>query len=296
MIVERPRDLRVNKVLAHGFLILFLAFITFPFLMVVSISFREGNFTIGDIWPRNPTLEHWYLAFGLDYTRADGTVVEPPFPVMLWMWNSIKLGLFAGAGVLVISTVSAYAFSRIKFRGRTALLDGLFIIQMFPTTLALIALYAIFDSLGEVSPFLGIDSHMSVIMVYWSGVVLHIWTLKGYFDGIDTALDKAAAIDGATPWQTFRLVFLPLAVPMMAVIFVLVFIGAINDYPVASVLLRSEDNLTLAVGSRLYLNEFKYLWGDFAAAAILSGVPITFVFLIAQKYLVSGLGEGAVKG
>lgn len=69
----------------------------------------------------------------------------------------------------------------------------------------------------------------------------------------------------------------------MAVIFVLVFIGAINDYPVASVLLRSEDNLTLAVGSRLYLNEFKYLWGDFAAAAILSGVPITIVFLIAHK-------------
>ena len=117
MIVERPRDLRIKKILAHGFLILFLAFITFPFLMVVSISFREGNFTIGDIWPRNPTLEHWYLAFGLDYTRADGTVVEPPFPVLLWMWNSIKLGLFAGAGVLVISTVSAYAFSRIKFRG-----------------------------------------------------------------------------------------------------------------------------------------------------------------------------------
>ena len=296
MIVERPRDLRIKKIFAHGFLIVFLAFIMFPFLMVVSISFREGNFTIGDILPRNPTLEHWYLAFGLEYVRADGTVIEPPYPVMRWMWNSIKLGLMAGAGVLVISTVSAYAFSRIKFRGRNALLDGLFIIQMFPTTLALIALYAIFDSLGEVSPILGIDSHMALVLVYWSGVVLHIWTMKGYFDGIDTALDKAAAIDGATPWQTFRLVFLPLAVPMMAVIFVLVFIGAINDYPVASVLLRSEDNLTLAVGSRLYLNEFKYLWGDFAAAAILSGVPITIVFLIAQKYLVSGLGDGAVKG
>jgi maltose/maltodextrin transport system permease protein len=85
-------------------------------------------------------------------------------------------------------------------------------------------------------------------------------------------------------------------VPILSVVFVLVFIGAINDYPVASILLRSEDNLTLAVGSRLYLNEFKYLWGDFAAAAILSGLPITVVFLIAQKYLVSGLSDGAVKG
>jgi len=296
MIVERPRDLFVKKLLAHGFLIVFLTLILFPFLMIVSISVREGNFTIGDLIPRNPTLEHWYLAFGLDYTRADGTVVSPPYPVILWMWNSIKLGLLAAAGVLAISTISGYAFSRIRFRGRTGLLDALFIIQMFPTTLALIALYAIFDSLGEVNPKLGIDSHLSVMLVYWSGVVLHIWTLKGYFDGIDTALDKAAAIDGASPWQTFRFVFLPLAVPMMAVVFVLVFIGAINDYPIASVLIRSEDKMTLAVGSRLYLNEFKYLWGDFAAAAILSGLPITAVFLIAQKYLVSGLSDGAVKG
>lgn len=83
---------------------------------------------------------------------------------------------------------------------------------------------------------------------------------------------------------------------MIAVVFVLAFIGIINDYPLASVLLRSEDNLTLAVGSRLYLNEFKYLWGDFAAAAILSGLPITVVFLLAQRYLVSGLSEGGVKG
>jgi maltose/maltodextrin transport system permease protein len=70
----------------------------------------------------------------------------------------------------------------------------------------------------------------------------------------------------------------------------------VNEYATASVLIRSEEQMTLAVGSRLYLNEFKYLWGDFAAAAILSGLPITVVFLIAQKYLVSGLSDGAVKG
>ena len=89
MIVERPRDLMVKKICAHGFLIVFLALILFPFLMVVSISFREGNFSTGAIIPENPTLEHWVLALGFDYTRADGTVVSPPYPVMLWMWNSI---------------------------------------------------------------------------------------------------------------------------------------------------------------------------------------------------------------
>ena len=296
MIVERPRDLRIKKVLAHGFLLVFLGLILFPFAMVVSISFREGNFTIGSILPENPTLEHWYLAFGLDYTRADGTVVKPPYPVLLWMWNSVKVSLIAAIGVLALSVTAAYAFSRVRFRGRGAVLDSLFLIQMFPTTLALIALYAIFDALGGVTPWLAIDSHTALVLVYLSALTLHIWTLKGYFDGVDPALDKAAAIDGATPWQTFRLIFLPLAVPMMAVVFVLSFIGFINDYPFASVLIRSEGKMTLAVGSRLYLNEFKYLWGDFAAAAILSGLPITAVFLIAQRYLVSGLSDGAVKG
>jgi maltose/maltodextrin transport system permease protein len=296
MIVESPRRLRLQKIAAHGFLITFLALILFPFAMVLSISFREGNFTIGELIPSNPTLEHWYLALGLDYTRADGTVVSPPYPVLLWMWNSVKIGLGAALGVLVLSTVSAYAFSRIRFRGKAPLLDSLLILQMFPTTLTLVALFAIFDSLGSVSPVIGIDSHMSLVLVYMSGIMLHIWTLKGYFDNVDPALDKAAAMDGASPWQTFRHIFLPLAVPMMAVIFVLVFIGCVNEFATASVLIRSEDQMTLAVGSRLYLNEFKYLWGDFAAAAILSGLPITVVFLIAQKYLVSGLSDGAVKG
>jgi maltose/maltodextrin transport system permease protein len=294
--VEYPKRLLFQKLLAHGFLIGFLALILFPFLVVISISFREGNFTVGSLIPEQPTLEHWYLALGLDYVRADGTRIEPPYPVLWWMFNSVKIGLISAVGVLLVSTISAYAFSRIPFRARGGLLDSLFIIQMFPTTLALVALYAVFDSLGDLSDQIGIDSHLSLILVYLSGVIMHIWTIKGYFDSVDPALDKAASIDGATPWQTFRYIFLPLAVPIMSVVFVLVFIGVINDYPLASILLRSEENLTLAVGSRLYLNEFRYLWGDFAAAAILSGLPITVVFLFAQRYLVSGLSEGAVKG
>jgi len=296
MIVEHPRELRLKKLLAHGFLIVFVALIMFPFLMVVSISFREGNFTIGDLLPERPTLEHWYLAFGIPFERADGNVIQPPYPVLIWMLNSVKIGLISAFGVLVLATISAYAFSRIRFKGREGLLDAMFIIQMFPSTLALVAIFAIFDSLGEATPILGIDSHVALVLVYLSWVTLHIWTLKGYFDSIDSALDKAAAIDGATPWQTFRFIFLPLAVPMMAVVFVLTFIAVVNDFPIASVLLRSEDQMTLAVGSRLYLNEMRYLWGDFAAAAILSGLPITVVFLIAQRYLVSGLSEGGVKG
>jgi maltose/maltodextrin transport system permease protein len=296
MIVEDPRRLFWQKLLAHGFLICFLSLILFPFLMVLSISFRAGNFSTGSLLPDRPTLEHWSLAFGIPFTLPNGTVLEPPFPVLLWLWNSIKVGVIASAGILMLSMTAAYAFSRLKFRGRGPILDMLLIIQMFPAALTVIALYTIFDALGNITPVLGVDSHWAVIIAYLSAITLHIWTIKGYFDSVDPALDKAAQIDGATPWQTFRYVFLPLSVPILAVVFVLSFIFLVTEYPVAAVLLRETNQMTLAVGARQYLYEQRYLWGDFAAAAILSGLPITLVFLLAQRYLVSGLSEGGVKG
>jgi maltose/maltodextrin transport system permease protein len=296
MMVENKRSLFWRKVAAHTFLICFIALILFPFLMVLSISFREGNFSTGSIFPERPTLEHWALALGFEYTRADGTVILPPYPVLLWLWNSVKISIIASVGILVLSTTSAYAFARMQFKGRVGLLDTLLIVQMFPAALTVIAAYAIFDALGRVVPWLGIDSHPALILSYLSAITLHIWTIKGYFDSVDPALDKAAMIDGATPWQAFRFIFLPLSVPILAVVFVLSFIFLINEYPVASVLLRNTDQMTLAVGARQYLYEQKYLWGDFAAAAVLSGLPITVIFLFAQRFLVSDLGDGAVKG
>lgn len=296
MIVEHPRTLFWKKLAAHGFLIAFIAVILFPFLIVLSISLRPGNFSTGSLVPDPVSLEHWALALGVPFTTPNGSVLQPPFPVMLWLWNSVKISMIASAGILLLSMTAAYAFSRMRFAGRAPILDALLILQMFPAALTVIALYTIFDALGEITPLLGVDSHWSLILAYLMGIVLHIWTIKGYFDSIDPAMDKAAQIDGATPWQTFRYVFLPMSVPILAVVFVLAFIGHINEYPVASVLLRETDNMTLAVGARQYLYDQRYLWGDFAAAAILSGLPITIVFLLAQRYLVSGLSEGGVKG
>lgn len=294
--VEDVKSLRLKKILAHVFILSFIALIMFPFLMVLSISFREGNFSTGSLLPQNPTFEHWSLAFGMPFERADGTIIQPPYPVLLWLWNSIKIALISSAGILLLSTTAAYAFARMKFRGRDGMLDTLLIIQMFPGALTVIAIYAIFDALGQVVPFLAIDNHPALILTYLSAITLHIWTIKGYFESIDPAIDKAAQIDGASPWQTFRLIFLPLSLPILAIVFVLSFIFLVNEYPVASVLLRQTDKMTLAVGARQYLYEQNYLWGDFAAAAILSGLPITLLFLVSQRFLISGLSEGGVKG
>ncbi|MGV7963364.1 maltose ABC transporter permease MalG [Photorhabdus tasmaniensis] len=280
----------------HLLMLTFIAIILFPMLMVITISLRPGNFATGSLIPESISWEHWKLSLGYSVVSPDGRVTPPPFPVLLWLWNSIKVAFITAVGIVTLSTTCAYAFARMRFRGKSALLKGMLIFQMFPAVLSLVALYALFDRLGEYLPFMGLNTHGGVIFAYLGGIALHVWTIKGYFETIDGSLEEAAALDGATPWQAFRMVLLPLSVPILAVVFILSFIGVITEVPVASLLLRDVNNYTLAVGMQQYLNPQNYLWGDFAAAAVLSALPITIVFLVAQRWLVSGLTAGGVKG
>jgi len=281
---------------AHAVLWLLLAATLFPLLAVISISLRPGNFGTGSLIPSTISFEHWQLALGIPYTEADGTVRQPPFPVLLWLWNSVKIAFLSALLIVAISTTAAYAFARLKFARKQLILNSMLLLQMFPVAVALVAIYAIFEGLGQKIPWLGIETHAGLIVAYLGGVAMHIWTIKGYFESIPMEIEENAKVDGATHWQAFRHVLLPMAVPILMVVFVLAFIGTIIEYPVASILLREEPNLTLAVGSKFYLYEQKYLWGDFAAAAVLSGLPITLVFLLAQRWIVSGLTAGGVKG
>jgi maltose/maltodextrin transport system permease protein len=290
------RRQRWRVLAAHAFLWALIALTVFPLLAIVSISLRPGNFATGSLVPEHVSLEHWKLALGMSYRAPDGSLVRPPFPVLLWLWNSVKIAAASAFLIVAISTTAAYAFARLKFRFKAGILNTMLLLQMFPAVLALVALYAIFETIGRYVPWLGIESHASVVLAYLGGVALHIWTVRGYFDTIPVEIEENAKVDGATPWQAFVHVLLPMAVPILMVVFVLAFIGAVIEYPVASVLLRQEDHLTLAVGSKYYLYEQRYLWGDFAAAAVLSGLPITLVFLGAQRWIVSGLTAGGVKG
>ena len=281
---------------AHAALLVFIAFLLFPFLMIVSISLRPGNFAGGHLIPSSISLEHWKVALGMSYVDADGTLVKPPFPILTWIFNSLEVSFISATAVLLLSITGAYAFARLRFRGRGPLLRVMLLLQMFQPVLALVAIYAIFDRVGDVVPWLGLDSHLSVALVYTGLLAQYMWLIKGYYDSVPREMEEAAAVDGATPFQAFVHVLLPMAMPVLAVVFVLAFLYSMIEYPVASVLLRAEDKLTIAIGSRLFLFNQRYLWGDFAATAILAGIPLTALFLVAQKWLVSGLKSGAVKG
>ena len=294
IVVSKSQRWRV--VFVHAFFIVFLAFTLFPLAIVVSISLRPGNYASGSLIPDRISFEHWRLALGMSYVDVDGSVARPPFPVMHWLWNSVKVAAISALLMVALSTSAAYAFARLKLRAKTTTLNAILLLQMFPQVLILVAIYSIFDVIGRHVPWLGVDSLSSVVIAYLGQISLHIWTIKGYFETIPAEIEEAAQVDGATPFQAFRRVLLPMAVPILAVVFILAFVTCIIEYPIASVLLQSEDKLTLAVGSRLYLHEQKYPWGDFAAAAVLSGLPITAVFLLAQRWMVSGLTAGGLKG
>jgi len=285
---------------AHAALVGFIVLAMFPLAMVVGVSFRKGNFATGGggLWPTGDSFswEHWRMVAGLP-PAGDGGAARAGDPTVLkWFWNSVKVSGTAAALILALSATCAYAFARMKFRFREGLMGTLLVLQMFPMVLALIAIHAILEGVGRWVPWLGLDSHGGLVLAYLGGIATHVWMIKGYFDSLPVSLEESAAIDGATPWQTFWRIMLPMAAPAFAIVFILAFIGMIGEYPLASVVLQRTEQWTLAVGASSFLYEQNYLWGDFAATAVLSGLPITALFLACQRLLLSGLTAGGVKG
>jgi maltose/maltodextrin transport system permease protein len=291
----------LRRVVSHALLISLLALVLVPYIMVVSASLRRGNFAPSGLLPDHVSLEHWKYVLGIPYEEVvnpatgEKRIVKAETPPLLWFWNSIKVSSIASIGILLLSGTAAYAFARLQFKFRSTTLSSLLILQMFPMVLALVAIYVILDFLGQFLPALGLNTHPGLILVYLGGISGYIWMLKGYFDTIPVSMEESATIDGATQFQTFTQILLPMALPIFAVVFILSFISFMSEYPVASIILQARENWTLAVGANSFLAEHQKLWGRFAALAVLSGVPITIIFMVCQKFVVSGLTSGGVK-
>ncbi|MCL6446337.1 MAG: sugar ABC transporter permease [Alicyclobacillus sp.] len=249
-----------------------------PMLFVVTASINPSNAYFSfSLIPPHPSLANYRQLF------QDGFV--------LWIRNSLIVGGIVALAQVFITALSAFAFSRLRFYGRKYGLMFLLILQMFPSFLTIPAIYAALAQLNM------IDSLPAYSLVLIGGSAYNIWLLKGYFDSIPKDLDEAAIIDGANSWQRFVLVVLPLSLPMLTVIFLFTIIGIFGDYPLAGTVLQSPQNYTLGLGLYgLISGQFAKNWGEFAAAALLSAVPLTILYALFQRWIMSGLTAGALKG
>ncbi len=287
--------------ISHVLIMALLALVLVPYLIVISASLRRGNFAPSGLLPGNVSLEHWKYVLGIPYQEVvnsatgETRLIKAETPALIWLWNSIKISAAASIGIILLSGTAAYAFARLHFKFKTVTLRSLLILQMFPGVLALVAIYAILDFTGQYVRWLGLNTQTGLVMVYLGGISGYIWMIKGYFDTIPASMEESARIDGASQFQTFVQILLPISLPIFAVVFILSFIAFMSEYPVASIVLQARTNWTMAVGANSFLPEHEQLWGRFAALAVLSGVPITAIFLVCQKYIVGGLTSGGVK-
>lgn len=215
-----------------------------------------------------------------------------------WVGNTLFIGGVSAFGAVLMGACAAYAFSRFRFKGRRFSLTSLLIIQMFPQTIAFVAVFLLLLSLGNVVPALGINSKIALICVYLGTALgANTFLMYGFFNSIPMDMDEAAKIDGATHAQIFWRLIMPLVSPILAVVGLLAFIAAFGDFILAKIVLVSEDNWTLAVGMYQWVSDqLSARWGIFAAGTIIAATPVLLLFLGLQRYIVGGLTSGSVKG
>jgi arabinogalactan oligomer/maltooligosaccharide transport system permease protein len=278
------------KVLGWRHIVAWIAIIwsIFPILWVVSAAFtKDPSISSGAIIPTSPTIENFQTLFD-----------NPDQPYANWYVNTMIVALIAGFFTVLIAAGAAYAFSRFRFKGRKVGLMFLLLVQMFPAFLALTAIYIIMVNIGDVFPPIGLDTLPGLILVYLGGAMgVNAWLIKGFFDTIPIEIDESAKVDGATHGQVFWGIILPLAVPVLAVVGLLSFIGTINEFIIASALIQTPTTKTLAVGLQGFIaNSYSENWGPFAAGALLAAIPVVILFIVLQKFIVGGLTAGSVKG
>ena len=268
--------------------IILIIFSIFPILWMISASFNPtGSLATQTLIPANAGLDNY-----------EELLNSQQFPFWTWLWNSIKVAGITAVFSLAITTIAAYAFSRFRFRARQTMLKGILLINVFPGLLALVATFLMISQIGDVIPSMGLNTHASLILVYLGGAMgINIWLMKGFLDTIPRDIDESAMVEGATNWQIFTRLILPLLRPILIVIVILNYITTYGEFVLARVLLKSTEQYTLMVGLQIFTGaQFAQRWGVFAAGALIGALPIMIIYLSLQDQIVGGLTQGAVKG
>ncbi len=270
-----------QHVWVHALVWLLVLFAVFPILQIVAISLRPGDqlySTELQIIPDNATLDAYRIMF-----------TEKPF--LLWLRNSLVVSLGTALIGVALASLGGFALSRARFAGRGAALQGILMTQMFPATMLLLPLYLLMRKLHLVDTLGGV-----MIAYVATALPFCIWTMKGYYDTIPVALNEAALIDGCSPLQAFLRVTLPLSAPALVITALFSFMTGWSEFMVARVMLASRELMTLPLGLESLFTTYQTEWANYAAGSLLVCLPVVALFLVLNRYLVSGLTLGSVKG
>jgi len=289
------REEQLPHWLLHATLLVMTLVTIYPILWVLTIAFSgKQSLALVDL-PANPTTAdrlHAVLPWPSHPNISNFVSVMTDQPFTRWLVNSAIVALATTVVGLFLACTAGYAFSRFRFPGRRVGLMSFLVSQMFPGVLTLIPLYIILVK------WLGLGStRTGLVLVYaTTAIPFCVWMLKGYFDTIPRDLEEAALIDGASAATIFFRIVLPLAKPAIAVTALFSFMTGWNEFILAATLMDKENMYTAPVGLRFFVGGFSQQWGYFAAGAIIVSIPVVALFFYLQKYLVSGLTAGSVKG
>lgn len=281
--------LKKDKLIVVKYLLaaVLVVFAVVPFLWVVATSFNAAKSLMGThIIPKELTFSNYTNLLGsttLNYSR--------------WMLNSFKISAISVSLIVIITCVSSYALSRFRFKGKKTVMMMIMVLNVFPGILAMVAIYTLMQQIGLYIPFLGLNTHGGLIAVYVAGAMsINTLMVKSYMDTVPLELDESAVMEGATHWQTFWMIIFPVVRPMVITIGILAFMSTYGDFIVANLLLKGNDNITVMVGIFQFTQQrFDTDWGQVTAGTVIAALPVVAIFFMTQKYILSGLTNGAVK-
>jgi arabinogalactan oligomer / maltooligosaccharide transport system permease protein len=277
--MRRPRWVTYGS---HAVLIIaaFIAILPAFWVLISSFKYEPEVFStriqlIGD---RGVTLENYVTLL----SRGD---------FQRWFLNSTLVAVVVTIAGVFLAATAAYALSRFRYRARSGVLYMFLVAQMFPGIILLVPLYRLFTDLRLIDSLLSLMLSYSTIAIPFS-----VLMLKGYFDTIPYDLEEAGHVDGLGVFGSFWRIVVPLSVPGLAVTAFYNFITAWNEFLLARSFLVSRENLTLPVGLSTFIDPFNQPWHLLTAASVVISIPVMVFFFLAQRYLVSGLATGGVKG
>ena len=213
------------------------------------------------------------------------------YDFLLWMWNSATVAIISTLLAVVVGTLAAYSLARLRYPGRGFLAGVFFLAYIFPATLLVVPVFVILSVLGLTDDYIGLVLSYLIFTVPFC-----TWMLRAYLTSIPPELEEAALVDGANRVQAMLLIILPLAAPGVAAATIFAFTLSWNEYLYAFILMTDSTKMTLSPGMTKLVFGDIFLWGMIMSGATLMSLPVVLLYFVAQRFVVSGLTAGSVKG